>query len=107
MANPSQTGRSSVSAWAEPLAFVRQSVGMVAADMRFWCSPDPPPSPSPKKLGGVLWMRAQSWSKLVNDGRAFRPSADWIQDHQAGLELRAHRCARQRVVLILPLGVGG
>ena len=59
---------------------------MIAADMRFSCSPDPPPSPSPKKLGGVLRMRAQSWAELVNDGRPLLPGSktpklDWSCAH--------------------------
>ena len=48
-----------------------------------------------------------SGAELVNDGGASWPSADWTQDHQAGLDLRAHRCAPQLIVLTLPLGVGG
>ena len=37
---------------------------MVAADMRFWCSPDPPPSPTPKNVAGVLRVGRSSWSMM-------------------------------------------
>ena len=97
-------GWSSVSAWAEPLAFVRQSVGMIAADLGKVVQPCSAAVADPQECRRRV---VDASAEPVNDGGASGPSADWIEDHQAGLELRAHRCAPQRVVLTLPWGVGG
>ncbi len=75
---------------------------MVAAGFRYPAQPCAAAVADPSFANVALRMRAQSWSKLVNDGRAFRPFAGRTEDHRAVLELRAHRCARQRVVLTLP-----
>jgi len=50
---------------------------------------------------------ADACAEPVNDGRGPKPPLARMEDHRAGLELRAHRCAPQRIILTLPLGVGG
>ena len=49
---------------------------------------------------------ADACAELVTDGGASWPFAGRTEDHRAVLELRAHRCAPQRIILTLPLGVG-
>ena len=101
--NPSQPGASSVSAWAEPLYPGRGSVGMVAAGFR---TPAQPCSAAVADPQLCECGAADACAELVNDGGASWPSAGRTEEHRAVLELRAHRCAPQRIILTLPLGVG-
>ena len=85
---------------------MRQSVGMIAADLDKVVQPCSAAVADPSFANVALRMRAQSRSMM---GALLGPllTGSKTTELDPGLELRAHRCAPQRIILTLPLGVRG